>query len=214
MAQHRAPTTRRRLTLPALTAGAVGSVAIAASMGASLSGLTATITNSTNTSSSATIAVQETSGGATCNSYDSSANCEAINKYGGMATPLVPGGSKSTTVTFKNTGQVAVGTSTLSQVGCQAFSTAAVGATTPTSPNTSAGNLCSVLQVAVYKGADSSTTALYNGSVAGFTTTLNLGTLAGNATQSYTFVVTLPSSATTATQGQYVTQPLYWYFNQ
>ena len=212
MTKHSAAKTSRRLTLPAIAGGVVGSVAIAASMGASLSGLTASITNSTNTSSSSTLAVQETSGLAQCNSYDSTTTCDTINKYGG--TTLAPGASKTTTVSFKNAGQTAIGTSTLVPTACSASSAGVTGSTTPTTPNSSAGNLCSVLQVAVYKGADSSTTALYSGSLSGFTTTQNLGALAVNATQAYTFVVTLPGTATTAVQGQSVNQPLTWNFNQ
>ena len=208
---------RRRLTIPAVAAGAVGSVAIAASMGASLSGLTATITNSLNTSSSASMAIQETSGAVQCNSYDTTTTCDSINKYGGLATPLAPGASKTTTVTFKNAGQVAVGTSTLAPGTCTAAATAATGATTPTTPNTTAGNLCSVLQVQVFKGADNTGTSLYNGALSAFTANVDLGTLAVNATQAYTFVVTLPNSTAAvnnSVRGQSVSQPLVWTYNQ
>ncbi|GGF42510.1 hypothetical protein GCM10011519_15440 [Marmoricola endophyticus] len=183
-------------------------------MGASLSGLTATITNSTNTAASASMAITETSGSSTCKSYDTTATCADINKYGGTGTPLTPGGSQSTKVTFNNVGQVAVGTSTLTPAACTASSTGATGSSTPTTPNTSAGNLCSVLQVKIYQSASASGTPIYTGSAAGLTSAISLGKLAAGASQDYTFVVSLPADATTAVQGQSVSQALTWSFNQ
>jgi hypothetical protein len=213
VSSHRNPK-RRRFTPVAMVAGLAGTVAIALSMSGSLSGLVATITNSTNTAASAAIAISETSGGSTCNSYDTTATCSTINKYGGTTTPLVPGGSQTVTVQFANTGNVAVSTSTLTPGTCVATSTGSVGSTTPTTPNTTSGNLCSVLNIAVYKGATATGTALYNGSAASFGSAVTLSALAAGANQSYTFVASLPSSATTAVQGQQISQPLTWTFNQ
>lgn len=204
----------RRVTGTTIVVGAIGSAALAASMGATLSGFTASITNSTNTAASATLAVTETSGGATCNSYDATATCGTINKYGGTASPLAPGSSQTTTVTFQNTGSVAVGSSNLTPSACVATATNAVGASTPTTPNTSAGNLCSVLNIKVYKAATATGTPIFDNTAASFTSAVSLGTLAPNASQAYTFVVTLPSSATSAVQGQQVSQPLAWNFSQ
>ncbi|MDO9456905.1 hypothetical protein [Nocardioides sp.] len=190
-------------------------------MSASLSGYTASITNSVNSASTAALAVSETytSGGTTttCNSYDSTATCSTINKYGGTASPLVPGGSQTTKVTFTNTGSVPVGTASMKGGTCDAIVRPGVtGAVTPTTPNTSAGNLCSVLTLQVYKAATATGTAIYTGSLSGFqtATATDIGTLAVGASQDYTFVVTLPTAATTATQGQQVTQPIVWTFNQ
>jgi hypothetical protein len=118
------------------------------------------------------------------------------------------------TVQFANSGTVAVSTSTLTPGTCVATTTGSVGSTTPTSPNTTAGNLCSVLTIAVYKGATATGTALYNGSAAGFSSAVTLSALAAGANQSYTFVASLPSSATAAVQGQQISQPLTWTFNQ
>ena len=205
---------RRRFTGAAIATGVAGSVALAVSMGVSLSGYAATITNSLNTSSSSALAVSETSGAATCNSYDTTATCSTINKYGGTTTPLNPGQSRSTTVTFNNTGSVAVGSATLAPGTCVATSTGATGSTTPSTPNTTAGNLCSVLQVAIYKGTTDTGTVVYNGSLSAFTATQTLDPIAVAANQAYTFKVTLPSAATTAIQGQQVSQPLAWTFNQ
>ena len=212
-ARHTAPR-RRRLTGAAVATGLAGSVVLAGSLGASLSGFTSTITNATNTASSAALAVSETSGAATCLSYDSTANCTTINKYGGTGTPLAPGSSNTTTVTFNNTGSVAVGSATLAPGTCVATTTGATGSTTPTTPNTTAGNLCSVLQVAVFKGATAAGTPYYTGSLAAFTATAAVEPIAVAANQPYTFRVTLPASATTVIQGQQVSQPLTWTFNQ
>jgi hypothetical protein len=206
-------THRRRTTAAAIGAGVLGSSAIALSMGASLSGLVATITNTTNTASTAALAISETSGGATCNSYDTTATCSTINKYGGTATPLVPGGSQTVAVTFTNNGTVAVTSASLTPGTCVATATAAVGAQTPTTPNTTAGNLCSVLNVKVYQGNVATGTVVYNGSPSGFTAAQTIGNLAAGASQVYTFVVSLPSTATSAVQGQQVSQPLTWTFN-
>jgi hypothetical protein len=209
---------RRRLTAVAIVTGIAGSLAIALSLGASLSAFTAVITNATNTASSAALAITETgTTGATgtCNSYDTTTNCTTINKYGGTTVPLVPGGTKTQTVTFTNSGTVAVASASLAPGACVATIVAGTGATTPTTPNTTAGNLCSVLQVAVYKGATATGTALYTGALSGFTASITtLGTLAVGASQAYTFLVTLPDTATTAIQGQQVSQPLVWTFNQ
>lgn len=183
-------------------------------MGATLSGFTATITNTVNTTASATLAIEETSGAATCRSYDATTTCSTINKYGGTATPLVPGGSRSTTVTFTNVGTADASAATLTPGTCTATSTGAVGATTPTTPNTTAGNLCSVLTVAVYAASTATGTPIYTGSVAGFTQAITLAPLASGAARDYTFVVALPSAATTAVQGQQVSQPLTWTFDQ
>jgi hypothetical protein len=212
---HPSTSKRRRFTPIAILAGLAGTAIVALSLGASLSGLIATITNSTNTAATAAMAIQETSGANTCNSYDATTTCSTINKYGGTATPMVPGGTAQTvTVNFANTGTVNATTATLVPGTCTATSTGVVGAQTPTTPNTTAGNLCSVLNIAVYKGATATGTALYNGPASGFTASVALGALNAGANQSYTFVTSLPSSATTAVQGQQVSQPLVWTYNQ
>ena len=204
----------RRFTPGAIIAGILGTLAIALSLGASLSAYTATILNNNNTAASGTLAITETRGAATCNSYDATATCSTINKYGGTATPLVPGGSQTVTVNFANTGTVAVGSSNLTPAACVASTVPGPGATTPTTPNTSAGNLCSVVNIAVYKASTATGTALYNGPASGFTAVVNTGTLAAGANQDYTFVVSLPAGATTAVQGQSISQNLTWNFSQ
>lgn len=205
---------RRRFTPVALVAGLSGSLALALGMGASLSGLTATITNTMNTAATAAMAIQETSGALQCNSYDATATCSTINKYGGTATPLVPGGSQNVTITLKNAGTVNAATATLAPGACSATTTGVIGAQTPTTPNTSAGNLCSQVNIAIYKGTDNTGAVVYNGTAAAFTATVNLGALNAGAQQSYYFVVSLPSGATTATQGQQILQQLVWTYNQ
>jgi hypothetical protein len=212
MSNHAAPRPFR-FTLAAIAAGVAGTVAVALSVSGSLSGFVATITNSTNTAAVAALAVAETSGANTCNSYDATATCSTINKYGGTTTPLVPGGSQTVTVTFTNTGNVAVASGALTPGACVATSTGAVGGTTPTTPNTDPGNLCSVLTIKVYAAATATGTPIYTGTAAGFTAAVALGALAKAANQPYTFVTSLPAAATTAVQGQQVSQPLVWTFN-
>lgn len=205
---------RRRLSVASVAVGAVGSTALAVSMGATLSGFTASITNDTNTAASAALAVEETRGGATCRSYDATSTCTTINKYGGTTTPLVPGQSQTTTVTFTNTGGVDVGSSNLTPGACTATSTGVTGAVTPSATPTDPSNLCSVLRVAVYKASTATGTPIYDGTAASLTSAIALGALAKAAAQDYTFVVTLPAAATTAVQGQRVSQPLTWNFSQ
>jgi len=207
---------RRRVTGTAVAVGAAGSLALALSMGASLSGYTASITNSGNTAASAALAVAETSGGATCNSYDSTATCGTINKYGGTTNAMKPGQAQTTTVKFANTGSVAVGSATMKAGTCTATSTGVVGATTPSATNTDATNLCSVLNVKVYKASTATGTPVFDGSPAAFQTAAAtaLDPIAIGANQDYTFVVALPQGATTAVQGQQISQPIVWTFNQ
>lgn len=205
---------RRRFTVAALAAGLIGTAAMSLSLTGTLSGFVATITNSQNTAAVAALAVSETSGSVTCNSYDGTATCSNINKYGGTATPLVPGKSQTVTVQFANTGSVDVGSSSLTAGACTATSTGVVGSTSPASSSSAPGNVCSVLTVSVYPAATATGTPLYTGALSGFTGPIALGTLAKGATQSYTFVTSLPSSATTAIQGQQVAQALTWTYNQ
>lgn len=216
---HSSSSKGRQVTLATIGAGLAGTAAIALSMTGSLSGFVATITNSSNTAATASMAIVETSGASTCNSYDTTATCSTIDKYGGTATPLVPGGSQTVTVKFANTGTVPVASSALTAGNCVATSTGAVGGTTPTTPNTDPGNLCSQLTVKVYAAATATGTPIYTGSAAALNPApIALGALATGvgptASQSYTFVTSLPAAATTAVQGQKVSQPLVWTFNQ
>ncbi len=210
---------RPRFSRFGLTLGAAvaGSLALALSMGTSLAAFTATITNTTNTATSGALSIRETStvGGvtSTCNSYDATATCSTINKYGGTALPINPGGSQTTTVTMANVGTTAAATAALQGGTCVATATAGAGAATPTTPNTTAGNLCSVLVLNVYAAATATGTPIYTGSPAAFTASITLGALATAATQSYTFVISLPTSATSAVQGQTVSQPMTWTYN-
>lgn len=205
---------RRRSKFAIIGAGAVGTAVLALSASGTLSAFVATITNSSNTAATASMAITETSGTATCNSYDTTATCTTIDKFGGTATPLVPGGAQTVTVKFANTGTVPVASSALTPGTCVATSTGAVGGTTPATPNSDPGNLCSALNVKVYAAATATGTPIYSGSPSGFTPVTTLGALAAGANQSYTFVTSLPAAATTAVQGQKVSQPLVWTFSQ
>ncbi len=161
-------------------------------------------------------------GTVTCNSTDgqagNAATCATINKYGqaGITTPLVPGGSDTTTVTISNPGTVNAGSFNV------AFGTCVN--TIPTgSPGT--GNLCNYLTVSLYRGATATGTPLINkavlsaaGTFAFNTTNDGAAMTAGGAGQQYTFVVNFPTATLPATDNIYeglsVTQPIVWTFNQ
>ncbi|MBN9618440.1 MAG: hypothetical protein J0H43_01705, partial [Actinobacteria bacterium] len=95
---------------PALwAAGAVAAALLTLGVNGTLASWTqAIIGNSTNTvATGSAVILQEVSGANTCTSSSSTTNsstCATINKYGGTATPLTPGTSQVTTVTFTNTG--------------------------------------------------------------------------------------------------------------
>ena len=206
---------RCRFTPAAVAAGLAGSLALSLSLSGTLSGFVATITNTQNTVGSGRLSITETSGTSTCNSYDASTTCATINKYGGVATPLLPGGSQAVTVTFANTGSVSVGSLVLAAGTCVATASATPGSTTPTTPITSPGNLCSAIIVTLYNGASAIGTPLFSGSAAAVSgISGSLGGLAVGANHSYTIVASLPAAASASVQGQQISQPLVWTFNQ
>lgn len=201
-------TKRRRLAPAVVAAGALGTAVLALSMTGTLSAFTAAITNSVNTTGLGTLTMQETSGAITCNSTDgnstNTATCATINKYGGQT--LVPGGSSTTTVSIKNTGTATPTTFTLTPGACTQSGTAPAGVTAAT-------DLCSQVTVKLYAAATATGTPIYSGSLTGWANAAqSLTTLAGNAAQAYTFVVSTPSSLGNTYQNQSVSQPLVWQF--
>lgn len=197
---------RRRFNPAIVLAGAAGSAALAMSMTGTLSAFTASITNSTNTSTAGSLILQEQSsdGKITCLSTsgtDNAATCATINKYGGQT--LVAGGTSTTTVNMTNTGTAAATSFTLTPGACVQSGTAPTGVTAAT-------DLCSKATVAVYPSSSATGTPVYSGTLAGFTGAKSLSPLAAGATQAYTFVIQMPASLTNGYQGQQVSQPLTW----
>jgi len=203
---------RSRFALHTVIAGAVASLVLALGVSPTVSAFIASIQNSTNTTGTGYLSMQEVSGANTCNSTDggsistNSATCATINKYGGTAAPLVPGGTQTTTVTVKNTGNVTANAFTLTPSACTQSNLG--------TPNGTATDLCSQITLNITSGA----TTVYNGTLTAFSAPVNLvtvlgSTVAANATVSFSFQVTLASGAGNTYQGLQVSQPLTWAFS-
>lgn len=199
---------RRRFTPIVLIAGVAGAILLSLSLSSTLSAFTASITNSVDTAGVGNLVMQEkTTGGTpvTCNSNDGSTasnsfTCATINKYGGGAT-LVPGGSVSTTVTIGNTGTVTPTAFTLTPGTCTA--TAGPGGLS---------DLCGVLVITVKSGATTIATGTPTALASAGAINLAAYIPAIGTPTSFTFTVSLPSSATNGEQGASVSQPLAWTF--
>ena len=209
---------KRKLSLPLVLAGGVSSLVLALGMSPTFSAFTAQITNGVNTATAGTLIMTETpQTGTPCNSNDATpadntlggnnaAAC-TINLFG-PNTPLYPGQTLNTTVTIQNSGTITPTSFTLTPGTCVAT------AGTPTG-GAPLGTACGKFNVKVYLG--SSTTTLLNVGIgqqtaSGFTTFLDLTTLAPGGTQQYTISLQLDSSANNSFQGINITQPLVWKF--
>ena len=100
---------RRRGSLLVWISSAVAATLLVLGVSGTLSSWTAAIlTNDTNTVATTTaVILKEAQGATTCFSSASATNtstCSTINKYGGVASPLSPGGSQTDDVTFTNVG--------------------------------------------------------------------------------------------------------------
>jgi hypothetical protein len=200
--------TKRKISLPLVLAGSVSSLVLALGMSPTFSAFTASIQNSTNSAATGTLVMQETGTAGTCLSTDgakglseNTATCATINKYGGTTALLTPGGAANvTTVTIKNVGTVPATTFSLTPGACTQ--------TTPTTTTGSATDLCAKLHVKITTGA----TTVYDGSADAFKTAQTLTALAAGASASYTFTVSLDSTADNTYQGLQASQPLTWTF--
>lgn len=204
--------------------GACAVAALVLSLGVSgtLSSWTsAVLTNSTNTTATATaVILRETSGATTCTSSDSPttnvSTCATINKYGGTSSPLMPGAAPvTTTVTFTNLGAAPASSFVLAPGTCS--STPSTGTPTPTPLCTATGELtvsvnCSdgSSYVAGSKWAD----LTYSGVPGSMGSLTHTATLAAGASWTCQFGVSLPASASVLDQGITVTQPLTWTLNK
>lgn len=145
---------------------------------------------------------------ATCTSSDSATNvytCTKINKYGdgGKANlAMVPGDSKSTSVTLTNTGGATGSTLSLTAGTCvSAYQSPLTG--------TPATGLCDALQVTVT--CTGSATLSYGPMAASALGTKNFtGTLAHGQSTTCTVTVALPATTSPIYAGQTATQDLTW----
>lgn len=156
----------------------------------------------TSTSTPAAIAVTQSTGTTICDT----STCSNANLFGDSSAPLLPGRTRSIAMRFTNTGREAIGTRTLVSGNCVTTASGVTGAATPSGADT----LCDALRLEVFQGAAGTGKRLYEGSPAALPTTIDLGGLAVHASVVYTFRVTLPADAGSASQGQTITQPLTW----
>lgn len=216
---------RSRSVAALWASGAAAATVLVLGVNGTLSSWTsAVITNDTNTvATAAAVILSETSGANTCYSSDTattnSYTCTTINKYGGTAAPLSPGGSKTTDVTFKNVGNANAASFAVAPGACTQTPTA--GSQTPP-----VANLCTSGDLTV--AASCSPGATYSA----VTKWLDLEYAAAkpptasdeharlvddlDAGKSWTcrFTVALKSDASVLAQGVTVSQPLTWTLTQ
>jgi len=203
---------KRKLSLPLVLAGGVSSLVLALGMSPTFSAFSASIQNTVNTAGMGSLIMEESDGTNTCKSTDggslatNSAICTSINKYGGSTT-MIPGAAVVTSVSIKNTGNVAA----------TAFSMA-FGTCGPTASS----SLCSKMLVEVKSGSTvltpaNSTASSLAGTTIDVRTKLGLPAIAGGSTAiPLTITVTLPSATAPANdnayQGLQISQPITWTF--
>jgi hypothetical protein len=204
--------------------GAAGLAALIVVLGVNgtlASWTSAIITNDTNTVATTTaVILKEVGGGQTCLSSSGTSNsytCATVNKYGGTASPLAPGGSQVTDVVFSNVGSAAASTFVLTPGSCTQTPTAGSG-----SP--AAANVCTNgdLTVAVscsdggtYSAGSAWSDLKYNAGAPGSlsATLTHTATIAAGASFTCRFTVALSSSANVLDQGITASQPLTWTLN-
>ncbi len=221
---HRRPAGRaRKHFLPLVWVGSLAAVGLLAlGVGGTLSGFTASITNTTNTAGSGTLLMEEDqptqtscfSTGTTAIVTTIGANagtCATINKLGANLV-MVPGQTVTAgTITIKNNGSAAAQAFTLTGGGCTTTAQASHGTAT---------DICPKLNLTV-TGTGATSATVYSGTLAAFgTTPIDLlaklgqtGTgLAGGASDTFVFSVTLDPSADNTYQGLTASMPLTWSF--
>jgi hypothetical protein len=226
MAAHRSERgTRGGRGLPLLWgAGAVAALLLALSTSGTLSAWTsAVLTDDSNTVTTASAVILKEVGpsAATCLSSSGSGNaftCSTVNKYGGTASPLNPGGSQVTDVVFSNVGAAAASSFVLTTGSCSQSPVAGSG-----SP--AAANVCTngdlTVAVSCSNGATYSAGSAWTDLVQAATAPSSIGaslthtaTLAAGASFTCRFTVALGAGASVLDQGITASQPLTWTLNQ
>jgi hypothetical protein len=207
---------------------AVGSSAIAAIVltlgvsGTLSSWTSAIISNDTNTvATAAAVILREVGPGPqTCLSSSGAANsftCATINKYGGTASPLTPGGSQTVDVVFSNVGSAAASTFVLGTGACSQSPTAGSGVP-PTANVCSSGDLTVAISCsngATYVAGSAWTDLVYAAGAPGSmpATLTHTATLAAGSSFTCRFTVALTGSASVLDQGITASQALTWTLN-
>lgn len=158
----------------------------------------------------------------TCDSSAVATNvstCATIDKYGGVATPLSPGASQTTDVTFTNIGGSAASTFVFTPGTCTQTPTAGSGS--PAASDLCSGgdftvaiscsNGATYVSGSAWTGTDIVQTAVKPASLVALTHT---GSLAAGAQWTCRFTVALAAAAAVADQGVQVSQPITWTLNK
>lgn len=219
---HAAP---RRRVVPAMwISGALAATVLVLGVSGTLSSWTAAIlANDVNTVATANaVILKEAQGATTCFSSASATNsstCNTINKYGGVASPLSPGGSQTVDVTFSNVGASNASTFALAPGSCSQSPVAGSG--TPAAANVCTnGDLTVAISCspgATYSAGSAWSDLAYAAAIAPTATkthTAAAGDLNAGASWTCRFTVALGASANVLDQGITVTQALTWTLTQ
>ncbi|MFL6160367.1 MAG: hypothetical protein ACJ72D_30125 [Marmoricola sp.] len=213
----------RRGMLLALTGSALAATILALGVNGTLASWTsAVISNDTNNvaTASAVILREVGPGPQTCLSSSGASNsytCSTINKYGGTASPLAPGGSQTTDVVFSNLGSAAASTFVLTAGACTQTPTAGSG--TPAAANVCTnGDLTVALSCsdgATYASGSAWTDLKYLAGAPGSipASLTRTATLAAGSSFTCRFTVALSAAASVLDQGITASQPLTWTLN-
>lgn len=225
MTRRRARTATRGTAPLIWLASAVAAAVLTLSVSGTLSGwTTAVLGNDTNTVATAgAVILKEANAAGTTTCYSSAdpsnvATCSTINKYGGTATPLIPGGSQVTTVTFTNAGARNGTSFALAPGTCT--QTPVAGSGTP-----AVGNVCTngdlTVDLRCSAGSTYSSAAAWSDlsyaaaapPTATKTHTAASGDLNAGASWTCQVTVALLSTASVLDQAVTVSQPLVWTLN-
>jgi hypothetical protein len=202
--------------------GLVAALILVLSVNGTLSSWTqAIITNSNNSvATAAAVILQETSGPNTCLSSTNASNsytCTTINKYGGVATPLTPGTTRTVDVTFTNLGTGAGTSFVLAPAACTQTPPVGVG---PPPVNNLCGNgdltvAVSCTPGATYTGTPWADLVFLAGTPTAFAggAYTHAAGLAVNASVTCRFTVALISGASPQDQSITLSQPMTWTLN-
>ncbi|WIE64250.1 hypothetical protein DEI99_013555 [Curtobacterium sp. MCLR17_036] len=204
MSKHVVATTagRKRFSPLVIGAGIAAAIALSMSFSGTLSAYTASFLHPNNTVSTASIDVAETNeaGSSTTCTTDASgsATCSTPNLYSGQT--LRPGDSKTTNVTFKNSGKAEPKQMTLTGGSCA------------TTPSGNSVDLCQKVIVTMkWLDADVLPDATTPASLAGTSTTIPYP-LQPSEVRTAKITVTLPANSANNTAGLSLSQPLTWTF--
>lgn len=223
-----------------LAGGLLATAALSATaVTASLGGFSATVTDANGAAGSGTLLLSESHGSTTCistgtgtassSSISTNDNTTCpIQVFGGTsASNLEPGGTPvSTILTLSNPGSLPGSSLTLAPGTCTATGNASPGGATNTYFGTDTLGFCGKVDLTIEAGSGTSATCIFpvastapcaTPSSAGTLASLASSTLAGiasGATATYTFSVSIDTSATNADQGLSAALPLTWTLNQ